>query len=58
MKAAEDLAVRHGNTQALVDTFSFQALPFYEKLGYQRQMTLDDFPSPGYAKHYLTKKLV
>ena len=57
MQAAEDLAVRNGSTHALVDTFSFQALPFYEKLGYQRQMTLEDFPSAGHARHYLTKKL-
>ncbi|WP_428944663.1 GNAT family N-acetyltransferase [Pantoea sp. FN060301] len=40
---------------ALVDTFSFQALPFYIKQGYQCQMTLPDFPASGMQRHYLTK---
>lgn len=29
---------------AQVDTFRFQALPFYQKEGYQQQMSLPDFP--------------
>jgi hypothetical protein len=34
-----------------VDTFSFQALPFYQKLGYQLQMSLPDFPHAGMQRH-------
>jgi hypothetical protein len=35
MKRAELYAVERGCTDALLDTFSFQARPFYEKLGYR-----------------------
>lgn len=41
---------------SLLDTFSFQARPFYEKHGYQTVMTLDDFPM-HHQRFYLTKKL-
>lgn len=40
-----------------MDTFSFQALPFYLKQGYQQQITLPDFPQTGMQRHYLTKTL-
>jgi hypothetical protein len=40
-----------------VDTFSFQALPFYQKQGYQQQMSLPDFPQTGMQRHDLTKTL-
>lgn len=53
--AAELEAIKVGCTHALVDTFSFQALPFYEKLGYVKQMSLPDFPEVGMQRHYLTK---
>ncbi|MBA4819797.1 GNAT family N-acetyltransferase [Pantoea ananatis] len=55
--AAEQDAVTAGCHSALVDTFSFQALPFYQKQGYVRQMSLTDFPQPGMQRHYLTKAL-
>lgn len=55
MKRAEQEASRLGCIHSLVDTFSFQALPFYEKLGYQCQMTLPDFPKAGLQRHYLIK---
>lgn len=57
MKAAEKEAVKLGCLFALVDTFSFQALPFYQKQGYQQQMSLPDFPQDGMQRHYLTKTL-
>ncbi|MBM3073976.1 GNAT family N-acetyltransferase [Enterobacter sp. RHBSTW-00994] len=57
MKAAEDEARKIGCLHALVDTFSFQARPFYEKQGYQLQMTLEDCPYQGMQKHYLSKRL-
>jgi GNAT superfamily N-acetyltransferase len=39
-----------------LDTFSFQARPFYERKGYQLFGTLPDCP-PGGEKHYLYKRL-
>jgi hypothetical protein len=39
-----------------LETLSFQALPFYEKLGYTVFSRLDDFP-PGGARYALTKSL-
>ena len=33
------------------------ARPFYEKQGYQLQMSLQDYPYPGMQRHYLTKAL-
>ncbi|HGN1705627.1 TPA: GNAT family N-acetyltransferase [Providencia rettgeri] len=55
MSEAEKEAIKLGCIYALVDTFSFQALPFYEKLGYVKQMSLPDFPETGMKRHYLTK---
>jgi GNAT superfamily N-acetyltransferase len=40
----------------LVDTFSFQATSFYEKLGFKRFGALDNFP-PGYQRLYFSKPL-
>ncbi|MFH7098862.1 N-acetyltransferase, partial [Klebsiella pneumoniae] len=50
-------AQAQGCSHLLVDTFSFQALPFYQKLGYQLQMSLPDFPHAGMQRHYLSKAL-
>jgi GNAT superfamily N-acetyltransferase len=55
MAAAEDEARRRGCRGAFVDTFSFQAGPFYEKLGYTRFGTLEDYP-PGYSQLYFSKR--
>ncbi|EPL6453350.1 MULTISPECIES: GNAT family N-acetyltransferase [Providencia] len=55
METAEQEAIKLGCIHALVDTFSFQALPFYQKLGYIQQMSLPDFPQTGMQRHYLTK---
>lgn len=57
IQTAEDTARQKGCLHALVDTISFQALPFYQKQGYQLKTTLDDFPLAGMARHYLTKVL-
>ena len=45
-----------GCAHAHLDTFSFQARPFYERHGYEVYGTLDDYP-PGHARHYLKKDL-
>jgi GNAT superfamily N-acetyltransferase len=57
MAAAEEFAKRHGATNAYLDTFGYQARPFYEKLGYTVFGTLEGFP-PGSCQHFLTKVLV
>ncbi len=49
-------AVDMGCEQAFVDTYSFQALPFYQKHGFTLKMTLDNFPTTGIHRHYLTKE--
>lgn len=55
IQAAEKTARERGCLHALVDTLSFQALPFYQKNGYQLQLTLENFPEQGVARHYLSK---
>ncbi len=56
MAEAEGEAVRRGCHAAALDTFSFQARGFYERLGYSVFGTLDDCP-PGHRRFYLTKRL-
>jgi GNAT superfamily N-acetyltransferase len=45
MTRAESYARERGCTDAWLDTFSFQARPFYEKLGYRVFGTLENHPS-------------
>lgn len=56
MQIAEQEAKRRGCTEALLDTFSFQAKEFYEKLGYEMFAQVDDYPS-GYSFFQLKKEL-
>jgi ribosomal protein S18 acetylase RimI-like enzyme len=56
VRAAEAEARARGCLGAHVDSFSFQAVGFYEKLGYTRFGVLADFP-PGYSQHYFQKRL-
>jgi hypothetical protein len=39
-----------------LDTFSFQARPFHERLGFSRFGALAGYP-PGSARHFLVKRL-
>jgi GNAT superfamily N-acetyltransferase len=55
MATAENEAQKRGCRGAFVDTFSFQAGPFYEKLGYTRFGTLQDYP-PGHSQLYFSKR--
>lgn len=54
--AAEAEALRRGCKHCLLDTFSFQARPFYEKLGYQVFGVLDDYPGE-HERIFLRKTL-
>lgn len=56
MAWAERLARERGCPRMFLETLSFQALPFYEKLGYRVVSRIDDFP-PGGARYALTKML-
>jgi len=56
LAAAEEEAIRRGCTRVFLDTFSFQARPFYEKHGYIVFGELKDFP-PGHARYFLQKTL-
>ena len=56
LQAAERYAIERGCHGAFLGSFSFQAKPLYEKLGYQVFGTLDDFP-PGLRLFLLKKRL-
>ena len=55
MTAAESHATTRGCVGAYLDTFEYQARPFYEKLGYTVFGTLDGYP-PGYRQYHLAKR--
>jgi len=57
MAAAEREAEARGCHGAIVDTLSFQAGPFYRKIGYELFGVLEDCP-PGYNQLYLYKRFV
>jgi GNAT superfamily N-acetyltransferase len=54
--AAEQYAIERGCIGSFLDTFSFQARPFYEKFGYEVFGTLEDHPR-GHRHFFLKKGL-
>lgn len=56
LEAAEGEARAQGCRGVHLDTFSFQARPFYERLGYEVVADIPDYPA-GHSFHVLTKKL-
>jgi GNAT superfamily N-acetyltransferase len=56
MRLAEQEARRRGYAGVFLDTFSFQARPFYERLGYAVFTVIDDYP-PGHSRFLLAKQL-
>lgn len=56
MKSAETYAKEKGATGIVFETWSFQARPFYEKLGYEVFAELKDCP-PGTVMYLLRKEL-
>jgi GNAT superfamily N-acetyltransferase len=57
VQAAEQAALAQGCHSAYLDTFDFQALPFYLRMGYTQFGELDAFPQ-GHKRHFLQKRLV
>ena len=55
MAALEAEAMRRGATRAALDTYSWQAIGFYERLGYRGYGVLD-YPN-GTRRHFLVKDL-
>ena len=56
IRAAEAEARRRNCLGIFLDTYSFQARPFYEKIGFRLFGELPDCP-PGGSKYYLCKRL-
>jgi GNAT superfamily N-acetyltransferase len=56
MTAAEEHGRARGCIGAYLDTFEYQARPFYEKLGYSLFGILEGYP-PGYRQYHLAKAL-
>ena len=54
MAAAEAEALERGCKYSYLDTFSFQARPFYDSLGYEVFGVLEDYP--GEHKRFFMKK--
>lgn len=56
MDMAEDAARARGCIGVYLDTFSFQARPFYEKRGYAKFAEIDGYPG-GHQRFFLSKRL-
>ena len=56
MRQIEAFAREHKLAGIWLDTFSFQARPFYEKLGYTVFGTLEGHPIGG-RRHFMSKRL-
>lgn len=57
MELIEQAGRERGCRYSHLDTFSFQARPFYEGLGYEVFATLDDYPA-GHQRFFMKKTLV
>ncbi len=56
MRKAEEVACERNCVGVTLDTFSFQALGFYQKLGYSVIGRLNGY-TDGHQRHYLSKRL-
>jgi GNAT superfamily N-acetyltransferase len=55
VRQAEEVARSRGYGGVFLDTFSFQARPFYERLGYSVFTVIDDYP-PGHRRFLMAKE--
>lgn len=53
----ESEAIKLGCNSAHLDTYSFEARPLYERLGYELFAELEDYPT-GFSKYFMKKKLI
>jgi GNAT superfamily N-acetyltransferase len=53
LQAAEQEAQARGCSRVLLDTFSFQAPEFYQRLGYVEVANLEDFPAPHRRTYFM-----
>jgi len=56
LRRIEEVAQQRGCTNSHLDTFSYQARPFYERHGYTLFATLDDYPA-GHQRFFMRKDL-
>ena len=56
LEALESEAIKRGCRNAYLDTFSYQAKPFYDRLGYVVFGVLEDYPV-GHRRYYMCKQL-
>jgi GNAT superfamily N-acetyltransferase len=56
LAAAEQYALERACTDAWLSTFSFQARPLYERLGYRVFGTLEDYPN-GHSLFFMSRHL-
>lgn len=53
----EEQVKPHGVTHLYLDTYSFQALDFYLRLGFEKVGQYSGYPSAGIDKHFLQKQI-
>ena len=53
----ESAAIGRGCKMSMLDTLNFQAMPFYEKYGYQTKWTQEEYPKTG-CKYFMVKELL
>ncbi|NMP30054.1 GNAT family N-acetyltransferase [Thalassotalea sp. M1531] len=56
LEKIEQAGKQRGCIKCLLDTLNFQAMPFYEKHGYQVQWVQEDYPKTG-CKYFMVKDL-
>lgn len=57
LETVEREGIARGCRRAHLDTFSYQARPFYERHGYEVFATLEDYPQGG-QRYFMKKKLI
>jgi len=55
LEAAHKVGRENGADAAWLDTFSWQARPFYERFGYEAVFEVPDFP-PGHSRIFMVKR--
>jgi GNAT superfamily N-acetyltransferase len=55
LEAAHQIGRDRGAHAAWLDTYSWQARPFYERCGYQAVFEVHDFP-PGHSRIFMCKR--